>query len=97
MEPCANLCLRSSVVILGFVFSRILNERLSTSVTFQRRHLRGCDLTIAYLYIKIPIHQGTLVRHKVALCTTWLCDVVAKEFKTTTSVRLGLSQPGGEP
>ena len=47
LEPCANLCLCRSPVILGFVYSRILKERRSTSGTFQRRPLRGCDRTIA--------------------------------------------------
>ena len=71
MEPCANLCLWSSLVILGFVFSRIKKERRrSTGGTFQRRPLRGCDLTIAYLYIKISIHQVTLVAVRF---DSWIC------------------------
>ena len=45
------------------VFSRILKGRRSTSGTNQRIPLRGCDLTIAYLYMNIPIPQVTLVRH----------------------------------
>jgi len=47
------------------VFSRILKERRSTSGTNQRRPLRGCNLTIAYLYINIFVPQVTLVRHNV--------------------------------
>jgi len=51
MEPCASHCLQSSLVITGSVFSRILKERRGTSGTKQRRPLRGCELTIAHLYI----------------------------------------------
>ena len=75
------------------VFSRIPSWRRNTKVTTQRKPLRGCDRTIAYLYGTTIVYRPDAEIYKKqavrTLCTCRWCPVVVDGVPPETFLGLG--------